>query len=219
MDVERTTGTNEKGKERRTKKFNGGKITDNIMRGVIMLIMAVVCVMISDQIIATPYFSAEIEVRFFHGSVFGITLLTVIAYIIGVVLGVAIGYLISPFVLHLIWKIIHRIESGMSDFESQDLIVGTLGLLFGLIIANLIGLAFARLPIIGAYGPIVFSIVFGYAGMSIAIRKRADMDISAFNYAIVEFMKRKDKNLNRLMEYAKTMRLEKKIRETMGVLF
>ena len=175
MDVERTTGTNEKGKERRTKKFNGGKITDNIMRGVIMLIMAVVCVMISDQIIATPYFSAEIEVRFFHGSVFGITLLTVIAYIIGVVLGVAIGYLISPFVLHLIWKIIHRIESGMSDFESQDLIVGTLGLLFGLIIANLIGLAFARLPIIGAYGPIVFSIVFGYAGMSIAIRKRADI--------------------------------------------
>lgn len=64
MDVERTTGTNEKGKERRAKKFNGGKITDNIMRGVIMLIMAVVCVMISDQIIATPYFSAEIEVRF-----------------------------------------------------------------------------------------------------------------------------------------------------------
>lgn len=51
------------------------------------------------------------------------------------------------------------------------------------------------------------------------IRKRSDMDISAFNYALVEFMKRKDKNLNRLMKYAKIMRLEKKIRETMGVLF
>ncbi|MDO4296719.1 MAG: abortive phage infection protein [bacterium] len=51
------------------------------------------------------------------------------------------------------------------------------------------------------------------------IRKRSDMDISTFNYALVGFMKRKDKNLNRLMEYAKTMRLEKKIRETMGVLF
>ena len=32
-------------------------------------------------------------------------------------------------------------------------------------------------------------------------------------------MKRKDRNLVRLMEYAKTMRLEKKIRETVGVLF
>lgn len=51
------------------------------------------------------------------------------------------------------------------------------------------------------------------------IRKRSEMDISVFNYALVEYMKRNDKNLNRLMEYAKTMRLEKKIRETMGVLF
>ena len=86
-----------------------------------------------------------------------------------------LGYIISPFVLRLIWKAIERIEIGLNDFESQDLIVGTLGLLFGLIIANLIGLAFARLPIIGAYGPIVFSIIFGYAGMSIAIRKRNDI--------------------------------------------
>ena len=45
----------------------------------------------------------------------------------------------------------------------------------GLIIANLIGLAFARLPIIGAYGPIVFNIVFGYAGMSIAVRKKSEI--------------------------------------------
>lgn len=51
------------------------------------------------------------------------------------------------------------------------------------------------------------------------IRKRSEMDISVFNYALVGYMKRRDKNLNRLMEYAKIMRLEKKIRETMGVLF
>ena len=137
--------------------------------------MAVAFVMIADQIVTTPYFSAEIEGEIFHGSIFGTTLLTVIAYIIGVVLGLLLGYIISPFVLRLIWKAIERIEIGLNDFESQDLIVGTLGLLFGLIIANLIGLAFARLPIIGAYGPIVFSIIFGYAGMSIAIRKRNDI--------------------------------------------
>lgn len=51
------------------------------------------------------------------------------------------------------------------------------------------------------------------------IRKRREIDASVFNYALVGYMKRKDKNLNRLMEYAETMRLEKKIRETMGVLF
>ncbi len=173
MSAKGAVNRNDNRRERRAKKFNGGKVTDNIMKGVIMLIMAVICVMAADQIIATPYFGAEIEGRFFSGSIFGITLVTVVGYITGIVLGVAVGYALSPFILRLIWKVIHRIESGMSDFESQDLIVGTLGLLFGLIIANLIGLAFARLPIIGAYGPIVFSIIFGYAGMSIAMRKQS----------------------------------------------
>jgi predicted transcriptional regulator of viral defense system len=51
------------------------------------------------------------------------------------------------------------------------------------------------------------------------IRKRSYMDISAFNYALTEYMKQKGKDLNRLMEYAKIMGLEKRIRETMGVLF
>ena len=153
--------------EPKSKKFNGRNVADNIMKGVIVLIMAVIFVMIADQVITTPFISAEIEGEFFHGSIFGTTIITIVAYIVGIIVGALVGYRISPFVLR------HRIESGLNDFESQDIIVGTLGLLFGLIIANLIGLAFARLPIIGAYGPIVFSIVFGYAGMSIAIRKKS----------------------------------------------
>lgn len=51
------------------------------------------------------------------------------------------------------------------------------------------------------------------------VRKRSEMDIAVFNYALKEYMKRKNKNLSRLMAYASEMRLEKKIRETMGVLF
>lgn len=175
MEKLHESGAKETEKAPKAKTFNGGKIADNIMKGIIMLIMAVAFVMIADQIVTTPYFSAEVEGEIFHGNIFGTTLLTVIAYVIGVVLGLLLGYIVSPFVLRLIWKAIERIEIGLNDFESQDLIVGTLGLLFGLIIANLIGLAFARLPIIGAYGPIVFSIIFGYAGMSIAIRKRNDI--------------------------------------------
>ena len=51
------------------------------------------------------------------------------------------------------------------------------------------------------------------------IRKRSEMDGSVFNYALIEYMRRKEKNLSRLMAYAEKMRLEKRIRETMGVLF
>lgn len=171
--MEDNTGSDYKG--RKSKKFNARIVADNIMKGVIMLIMVVIFVMIADQLIGTPFISAEIEGEFFHGSIFGTTIMAVMTYIIGIILGALVGYGISPFALRLIWAAIHRIELGLNDFESQDIIVGTLGLLFGLIIANLIGLAFARLPIIGAYGPIVFNIVFGYAGMSIAVRKKSEI--------------------------------------------
>ena len=169
-----TTENKEKRKPER-KKLNGRKIADNIMKGAVMLIMAVIFVMLADQLVTTPFFSAEIEGRFSRIGIFGTTLMTMITYIVGALLGVVLGYILSPLVLRLIWKVIQRMETGLSDFSTQDLLIGTLGLLFGLIIANLIGLAFSKLPIIGAYGPIVFSIIFGYAGMSIAVRKKTEI--------------------------------------------
>lgn len=169
-------------KEPKQRKFNGRHVANNIMKGVIVLIMAVIFSMIADQIITTPFINAEIEGEIFHGNIFGTTLVTIVAYIAGILLGALVGYVISPFILRLIWAAIHLMENGLSELESQDIIVGTLGLLFGLIIANLIGLAFSRLPIIGAYGPIVFSIVFGYAGMSIAIRKKSEIMAMVDNF-------------------------------------
>ena len=40
--------------EPKSKKFNGRNVADNIMKGVIVLIMAVIFVMIADQVITTP---------------------------------------------------------------------------------------------------------------------------------------------------------------------
>ena len=174
MADEHTTENREKRKPER-KKLNGRKIADNIMKGAVMLIMAVIFVMLADQFVTTPFFSAEIEGRFSRIGIFGTTLMTIITYILGALLGALLGYILSPLVLRLIWNVIQRMETGLSDFSTQDLLIGTLGLLFGLIIANLIGLAFSKLPIIGAYGPIVFSIIFGYAGMSIAVRKKTEI--------------------------------------------
>ena len=62
----------------KSKKFNGRNVADNIMKGVIVLIMAVIFVMIADQVITTPFISAEIEGEFFHGSIFGTTIITIV---------------------------------------------------------------------------------------------------------------------------------------------
>lgn len=51
------------------------------------------------------------------------------------------------------------------------------------------------------------------------VRRYDDMDIAAFNYAVREYVKRKDKDFTRLSRYAAELRLERRIREKMGVLF
>lgn len=51
------------------------------------------------------------------------------------------------------------------------------------------------------------------------LRKRKNMDISVFNYAVKEYMKRKDKRISVLSRYAVALHIEKQMNETMGVLF
>lgn len=51
------------------------------------------------------------------------------------------------------------------------------------------------------------------------VRRCDDMDIAVFNYAVKEYVRRKDKDYSRLSRYASALHLERKIREKMGVLF
>ena len=51
------------------------------------------------------------------------------------------------------------------------------------------------------------------------LRKRSDIDVAVFNYAVREYMKRKDKRLSVLSHYAVAFHIEKQMHETMGVLF
>lgn len=51
------------------------------------------------------------------------------------------------------------------------------------------------------------------------LRKRSDMDVAVFNYAVREYMKRRDKRISVLSRYAVALHIEKQMRETMGVLF
>ena len=50
------------------------------------------------------------------------------------------------------------------------------------------------------------------------VRNRSNFEIQDFNAALKSYVKRKDKDLNRLMFYAKTFRLEKIIKQYMEIL-
>ena len=104
-----------------------------------------------------------------------LTVARISVIVIGTIIGILIGYFISSFILKQGLVIARRLERVLTHIPNQELIAGTIGLLFGLIIANLIGAAFNQVPIIGPYISIILSAIFGYSGVRLMARKGPEM--------------------------------------------
>ena len=140
-----------------------------ILRYVIAILVGTAAYVGMDSLapIIDPYLVSQFE-SFGYMS---LTIARISVLIFGTLLGVIIGYLISSFILKQGLVIAKRLERILTHIPNQELIAGTIGLLFGLIIANLIGVAFNQVPIIGPYIPIILSAIFGYSGLKIMARK------------------------------------------------
>ena len=114
--------------------------------------------------------------------VFGISVIMILYYTISILVAAIIGYLVSQYILRIGLSVAKQIERILSRVPSQQLVAGTIGLLFGLIIANLIGVAFERVPIIGSYLPIVLSAVLGYIGIRLGMDKGPDLYKTMVSY-------------------------------------
>ena len=104
-----------------------------------------------------------------------LTIARISVIVLGTIIGILIGYFISSFILKQGLVIARRLERVLTHIPNQELIAGTIGLLFGLIIANLIGAAFNQVPIIGPYISIILSAIFGYSGVRLMARRGPEM--------------------------------------------
>lgn len=104
-----------------------------------------------------------------------LTMANVILIGIGMVVGGIAGYLVSPYFVAKLQKFSIWVEGQLSKMPLQDVIAGVVGLAIGLIIANLLGGTFVSIPVIGNYLPVLFSIVFGYLGIHIVVRKQKEI--------------------------------------------
>ena len=140
-----------------------------ILRYVIAILVGTAAYVGMDSLapIIDPYLVSQFES---FGDM-SLTIARISVLILGTLIGVIIGYLISSFILKQGLVIAKRLERILTHIPNQELIAGTIGLLFGLIIANLIGVAFNQVPIIGPYIPIILSAIFGYSGLKIMARK------------------------------------------------
>lgn len=160
---------------------------DRVLRFFIILLLAIAGGTLLNM--ATPLLTffigteiLETEMGFFKLSIAGF-----FSILFGAALGAAAGFLLSPFFIRKLKGFAVFVEAQLNKMPTHDVIAGAIGLLIGLIIANLLGYAFSKIPVVGEYIPVVFSIVLGYLGIHIMIKKRSEL-VSIFDF-IPKFMK------------------------------
>ena len=158
--------------------FKGGEaMIYGILRYVIAILIGTAAYVGMDNL--APIIDPYLVSQFASFGDMSLTVARISVIVLGTIIGVLIGYFISSFILQQGLVIARRLERVLTHIPNQELIAGTIGLLFGLIIANLIGAAFNQVPIIGPYISIILSAIFGYSGVRLMARKGPEM---YFNY-------------------------------------
>lgn len=146
---------------------------DKILRFVITALSGIAGLMLTEWI--SRFLTSAVNAEFLRMGVFGSTVATIMSFIFSAIVGGAIGFLIAPFFIKHLWRFTYWIEARLNKMPVYDVLAGAIGLAIGLIIANLLGSAFLPIPIVGSYVPGVISIILGYLGINIAIRKRDEL--------------------------------------------
>jgi len=107
----------------------------------------------------------------------------VISLIFGVVF-----FMISPKIIKLGKKLMFSVEGEIQKVPATDIILGSLGLITGLIIAYLLSQLLVLIPFVGIVISILSYVLFGYLGIIIPTRKRDD-----FTNALTTFKKSSSK--------------------------
>ena len=85
------------------------------------------------------------------------------------------GYLLTPYFIKSLGFIGLLFEHHLQFLSWQDLSVAILGLIVGLLVANLVALPFADLPAIGSYIAVLLNVVLGYIGIRLFLKRREEI--------------------------------------------
>ncbi|MFZ3171075.1 MAG: PIN/TRAM domain-containing protein [Carboxydocellales bacterium] len=102
-------------------------------------------------------------------------LLPSVAIGLGLVVGAVVGILLAPLLVNLIVQTVNWLEQRLQRIPIQEIVSGVIGLIAGLIIAVLLGAAFAGFPMVGTLVQSVGALLFGYLGLSLATKKREEL--------------------------------------------
>ena len=165
---------------------------EKILRAIFVLLFTVLGIVLSRQ--GETVLALLLPNSVLTETILGITFMSLAATLFGGIFGAIIGSFISPYLIKSLFMFTSTVEKSLSAMSTQDLIAGTLGLFLGLIIANLVGLAFGSVPYIGPYVSVALSIILGYLGMHLVVSKKSELAGWLHLHAEGFFDKKKNKD-------------------------
>ncbi|MGE5484209.1 MAG: PIN/TRAM domain-containing protein [Ignavibacteriales bacterium] len=119
------------------------------------------------------FYSAGPLLRFGNLNLSGSQYLGIVVF--GTAFGALLGALIGPRIAFAGWQLVSWVEGRLNRASLQDIVSGALGLVVGLIIANLLSPALSRIPVVGSYLSTVVMLILGYLGAAVIMRKKEDL--------------------------------------------
>ena len=144
----------------------------------ISLIIVVTGLILID--LSLPYMSNYLGYDLHGNGFFGVTFANMILALPGLFIFSWLALVLAPFITNSHFNSAELLTTSLSKIPTSDILVMVFGIGIGLILANLIGGPFSRLPIVGPYIPIVLSLVLSIVGAKLALRKHNDI-VGFFN--------------------------------------
>ncbi|MDR0434951.1 MAG: PIN/TRAM domain-containing protein [Gracilibacteraceae bacterium] len=120
------------------------------------------------------YKVSQVESYAFHGYLDS-PLQLLAAYAVFTVLFAFIGFIIAPLIIRLFVKVAKTIESLLTNMPASDLLGACVGVIVGLFIATMFQRSFSSVPYFGAILSVIVSLLLGYVGMMVGVKRKGDI--------------------------------------------
>ncbi len=92
----------------------------------------------------------------------------------------ALFYFMAAKIIEFVGGFIDKIENRIQNITLSELFIGAIGLIVGLVVANLITIPIIKIQIIGVPFAVIINILFGFTGVGLSLRKRNESFIDLF---------------------------------------
>lgn len=153
-------------------QIGGALMLDKILKWLLTIVGLILGYFVTDVILKIDYVKELLNLN-------AHSITAIILYICGIIILGLIFYLLSPFIIKLLWKITSLLENGLQKIPTNEIIIGIMGLIIGLLISYLlVGSVFrffssnSILSVIGSTISIISNVIFGTLGINVALKKK-----------------------------------------------